>query len=118
MLASCLKCSRAIVFSIQYVGCVAEHATVSADTEIREVVRAVPAVLLVSVWAGPWQQCSSNCGGGWQERALLCSSAPGYLAEAWQCYGSGIMSTLAAMPCRCSFFAPLLTSYHARQGGR
>ena len=68
--------------------------------EVREVVRALPKVWPASVMAGPWQQCSSSCGGGWQERALLCSPAPAFLSEAWHCFGDGIVSTAAAVQCR------------------
>lgn len=53
-----------------------------------------------AVMTGPWQQCSSSCGGGWQERALLCAAAPGFLVEPWQCFDQGLMRTPASAPCR------------------
>lgn len=54
-----------------------------------------------TVSTGPWQSCSASCGGGWQERATLCSSGPGgLLGEAWRCASSGLMSTPVSMPCK------------------
>ncbi|BDA45042.1 probable disintegrin and metalloproteinase with thrombospondin motifs at N-terminal half [Coccomyxa sp. Obi] len=73
------------------------------QSEVRETVRAeqqpVQQPVQAAVLAGPWQPCSSSCGGGWQERAVLCAAAPGYLGEAWQCSDQGLTSTPASTPC-------------------
>ena len=72
-----------------------------AHAEVRETVKAEQQPAQAAVLAGPWQQCSSSCGGGWQERAVLCAVAPGFLGEAWQCSEQGLTSTPTSTPCRC-----------------
>lgn len=71
--------------------------------EVRETLRAEQQPAQAAVLTGPWQQCSSSCGGGWQERAVLCAAAPGFLGEAWQCSGQGLTSTPTSTPCRYMF---------------
>lgn len=70
--------------------------------EVRETVQAEQQPVEAAVLAGPWQQCSSSCGGGGQERAVLCAAAPGFLGEAWQCSAQGLTNTPASTPCRCA----------------
>ena len=76
---------------------------------------ASPALWDASAWVGPWGDCDSSCGGGWQERPLLCALAPGLLGEAWQCAGAGLASVPASQPCQYAL-SSLLPFFPSRAG--
>ena len=61
---------------------------------------------LARVHFGRWGPCRASCGSGWQERPLLCSALPGYLAEAWQCSGADMQQAPTSSPCRCLHLLP------------
>jgi hypothetical protein len=65
------------------------HRTWKVDSMNMPSVQPVPQTMLPgstpALWTGEWGECSANCGGGWQERTLLCEAAPGLLTELWRC---------------------------------